>query len=183
MDFHRLPFVEPRQNLSSLRTLTAWFAAPQAHLPLFVSPRILCVRISSWCDCRFEHNAPFGLQTPSIEQQTYQARLGHSRRLREFLTTNDVRNSWALDKNDKLRNRCSSVTFGLVEDSGGSRLGEKNIALRLLIGIRNGSENSHCACLLHLFTALWERIGNPQDGGKLYDLRDANLCAETRHDR
>lgn len=55
------------------------------------------------------------------------------------------------------------------------------LALRISYRREDFDDLSHLS-LLHLFTALWERIENPQDGGNLYDLRNANLCAETRHD-
>jgi hypothetical protein len=67
-------------------------------------------------------------------------------------------------------------------DFGGLRLRAKNTALATAYRNENGLENSNRACLLHLFIALWERIGNPQNGGILYDLGNANLCVETWHD-
>jgi hypothetical protein len=94
---------------------------------------------------------------------------------------NRVNKSWALDKSDKLRKGCSPLIFKVTEGFEPSLNRRARRRLRNCSRREDFDDLSHLS-LLHLFTALWERIENPQDGGKLYDLRNANLCAETRHD-
>ena len=66
-------------------------------------------------------------------------------------------------------------------DFGGSRLGAKNPALRLLIEMRTGwkFESRVPVAFVHRFVG---KDRKPSERRKLYDLGNANLCVETWHD-
>ena len=73
---------------------------------------------------------------------------------------NRVNKSWALDKSDKLRKGCSPLIFKVTEGFERSSVRPRRPALRNSYCRGKFDDLSHLS-LLHLFTALWERIENP----------------------